>query len=172
MSLRQKVLSMIPAALLSLAPLTALAGPHGLKAHTHGAAQLSIALDGKALRLELELPGDSAFGFEKKPQSKDDQAKVDAALTLLRTKAQAIFALPPDLGCHVTKSEVETHYEGSHGEVHGTYDMTCTKAPAGSTLTLEIFKELPRVREVKVQIVTEGGQRGLTSKPEQNKITL
>ena len=67
-----------------------------LGAHVHGHGRLNIAIEGKKISLELEVPGADIVGFEHEPSTPDQKAaiaegraKLADALALFSPAAQA-----------------------------------------------------------------------------------
>jgi hypothetical protein len=160
---------------LALAFALAWSGPtlakKGHKAHEHGAAKLDVAVDGTNVSLALEMPGDDAFGFERAPKNDAEKAAIKEALTNLR-KPDTLFRFPPDAGCTSKIASVKAAQEatlnggkmpaGEHADVDADYTFACKKAPVGGSLTLGLLKVFPRLKSVRVQVVTGSTQSGQT----------
>ena len=84
----------------SLAPTRAAAHEPG--AHVHGVAELHVAIDGRALEIDLESPLDNLLGFEHPPRSDSERAAVRAMAARLR-QAQTMFVTPAAAQCKTTK---------------------------------------------------------------------
>lgn len=146
-------------ALLSTAAPTALAK----KAHEHGLATLSIAVEGDVAKVDLDVPGDGVFGFEHAAKSAADKKTVDEALKTMRERGAELFVFAADKGCEVKKAEVELETgKKGHNDVEGEYEFKCKAPLAGSDLKLGLLKVFPRVKKVKVQVVSGTNQSGKT----------
>ncbi|MEM7728411.1 MAG: DUF2796 domain-containing protein [Pseudomonadota bacterium] len=66
--------------------------------HVHGAAALSMALDGERLSVELESPLYNILGFEHAPDTAEQKDAVVAAQSTLSDPA-ALFAFSPEAEC-------------------------------------------------------------------------
>lgn len=55
-----------------------------LDTHVHGLSELTIAMEGKSLEIQLTSPAMNLVGFEHKASSKKDNAAVENATSLLR----------------------------------------------------------------------------------------
>jgi len=76
-------------------------------AHEHGIARLGLAVDGTRLTVDLELPAESVFGFERAPRSAEERATVAEALDRLRTGGAGLIAFPDGAICALDSAEVE-----------------------------------------------------------------
>ena len=87
-------------------------------AHEHGIARLGLAVDGTRLTVDLQLPAESVFGFERAPRSEEERATVAEALDRLRTGGAGLIAFPDGASCALDSAEVEAP-EGMEGDQEG-----------------------------------------------------
>ena len=90
-------------------------------AHEHGIARLGLAVDGTRLTVDLELPAESVFGFERAPRTAEERATASEALDRLRTGGARLIAFPEGVTCALDAAEVQAPegFEGDHvGESH------------------------------------------------------
>ncbi|MDM8348006.1 DUF2796 domain-containing protein [Pseudomonas sp. sp1636] len=150
---------------------------HGsLDAHEHGAAQLNVVLDGKALELQLESPAMNLLGFEHAPKSDADKAKVAAVHQQLE-QPHTLFGLSTG-DCTVTTQELEsplfaghidaheheheTSHKGEHSDIDAHYSLTCSKPDALQQLDLHaLFERFPATEKIQVQLIGPSGQQGV-----------
>ncbi len=129
------------------------------KAHVHGAATLNLAMEGTKGELEFETPAEGIIGFEQAPKTPAQKKAVADALAAFRTKANALFVLPPEAKCTLTPKEVDFHREGAqHAEMHAQYAVVCAKEPKGQ-LVLKALESYPNLREVTVVYVSNAQQK-------------
>jgi hypothetical protein len=64
-------------------------------------------VDGTRLTVDLELPAESVFGFERAPRSAEERATVAAALERLQTGGARLIAFPNGAICTLDSAEVE-----------------------------------------------------------------
>ncbi len=149
-------------------------------AHEHGIARLGLAVDGTRLTIDLQLPAESVFGFERAPRSAEERATVAEALDRLRTGGARLLAFPDGVTCALDSAEVEapegmegddagedqhaheqehTHEdEGSqHEEVHLLASLTCSGEPIGPA-SLRFADLLPDVVQVDLTVFTAAGE--------------
>ena len=91
-----------------------------LDAHEHGQSELSIAIEGKKVVMELEAPGADIVGFEHRAKTKKQRRALSAAKKALR-KISNVLTWPKEAGCTLKKAKVGYHVEGGddHGHDHG-----------------------------------------------------
>src|SRR6516162_4732569 len=90
-----------------------------LGAHVHGHGRLNIAIEGKKLSMELEVPGADIVGFEHEPSTAEQRAALAEAKARL-ANASMLFAPEPKAGCTLeqAKVSVEAGHEHEHHD-HG-----------------------------------------------------
>jgi hypothetical protein len=129
------------------------------KAHVHGAAQISIAMEGLKGEVEFEAPADGVIGFESEARTAAQKKQVQDTLELLRKKGGELVLFPAASGCKLTPKEVDVHREGAnHAEVHAHYDLVCAK-PLSGEIRFGVTKMFPRTKEVKVTYVSDQTQK-------------
>ena len=148
---------------------------HG--AHEHGAAELTVALDGQALVIELISPLDNLVGFEHAPANDTQRAALAEAGRLL-SDADAMFALPVAAACRFEHADIESPWpmaamapaagqaghahahptRGDHEEAVVTYRYTCAQPAALQQIEVRAFARFPRLREIRVEHATARGQ--------------
>ncbi|MEC9228998.1 MAG: DUF2796 domain-containing protein, partial [SAR324 cluster bacterium] len=96
-----------------------------LDAHEHGAAKVMMAMEGKMLQLQFEVPSDSLIGFEYSPESEKDRKVFAYAMTILSNPTN-LFDIPDEAECIPVGIKVSQtlfsgegeHHEGEHHD-HG-----------------------------------------------------
>ncbi|MDH3579624.1 MAG: DUF2796 domain-containing protein [Hyphomicrobiales bacterium] len=150
-----------------------------LDAHDHGHGTLNIAIEGKRIRMELEVPGADIVGFEHAAKSVGDKAKVKAAEKTLSSPL-SLFVLPDAAGCKVKSSDIsvlgEEHDvhaahdhrsdrhnqhadEKSHSEFHGEWTLTCANIDAITTMKFPYFTVFPGAEELEVKMISKNSQK-------------
>lgn len=143
---------------------------HG--AHAHGAAKLSIALEGQRLEMEFESPAHAVLGFEHEAKSAADRKRAEAALTLLKARFNEMVMLPPAAGCTARPEKVEVHQDGSHSEVHGQFVATCARPLEGGTVRFAFTKVFPEIAEVTVHFVSDKQQSSVVVQKDRGTLTI
>ena len=155
-------------------------------AHEHGIARLGLAVDGTRLTVDLELPAESVFGFERAPSSAEEQAMVAEALVRLETGSARLIAIADGSTCTLESAEVqapegadgdhaeEDHEDESHehedhedealededhqhADVRLLASLTCSSEPAGPA-SLRVADLLPDVVQVDLMVITAAGE--------------
>jgi hypothetical protein len=136
------------------------------KVHEHGAAKLSIAVEGTSALIMLESPSDNVFGFEHAPSNDKEKEVITTAMKVLREKAGDLFVFPAELGCTPQAVEVKAGQEdamknakaekGGKGETHNDidaeYKFECKSPLAGTVLKLGILTLFPKIATLAVQV--------------------
>ncbi len=152
-------------------------------AHEHGIARLGLAVDGTRLTVDLQLPAESVFGFERAPSSAEERASAAEALDRLRAGGARLIAFPDGTTCALDSAEVQvpegfvegdhagedqhahedeghqhTEDEGpQHTEVRLLASLTCSREPLGPA-SLRFADLLPDVVQVDLTVFTAAGE--------------
>jgi hypothetical protein len=72
------------------------------------------------------------------------------------------------------KTQKPQHREasGEHSEVQAAYRIECERSPAGTKVTFGVSKIFPDIHELKVQVLTDTRQTGLTIKNDRGAAEL
>lgn len=131
-------------------------------AHVHGVGSVSIAFDGNIGKVELTAPADSIVGFEKAPKTEAQKKKQAAALEKLSSKIADMVAFESGLACAFVQDHVEMK-AGEHGDVDGSWNVTCARNPIGTKITFEFQKFFPALRKVEIIALIGGLQKSLNA---------
>lgn len=134
--------------------------------HVHGEARLEVAIEQGSLELKLEMPLDSAVGFEHAP--KNDQQKAALSETLRRLEdAGSLWLINGDAGCVLKSAKVETPEFGAdgHADIDVNYVFECAHPDALKSIETTLFKALPRLHRIESQWVGPKGQGAQTLMP-------
>jgi hypothetical protein len=133
----------------------------GHAAHEHGIGKLNIAIEGVKIRLELELPGDTAYGFEHPAQSDEDKKAIEKAKTNL-SQASKLFQTDSKFKCVFSVSKIDPSVEDEdhdgHRELHATYAAVCSTTPVEGILKFHFDTALPRLHELRIQLIGDTTQ--------------
>ncbi|PPR64895.1 MAG: hypothetical protein CFH10_00118 [Alphaproteobacteria bacterium MarineAlpha4_Bin2] len=150
---------------------------HGHEAHEHGAANLSVLVDGKTLEIELHVPGADIVGFEHSAESDNDRAAVARALRTLRENAK-LFSPSEAAGCQITEAHAEygkdQQYKADDAhrgfETHRIY--TCKSPDRLEYIDVGLFQKFQTLKEVDAAVVGPRGQRGQELTPNDSRLKL
>lgn len=163
--------TVLPLIWLTIGLSSTLAFAHTLKAHVHGNAKITIALDSPTkANLDLDAPGESIFGFEHTATTDAEKKTFSSALNTLRTQGGTLVQFDSSLGCTFTTKSVGLEKEehdsgapaekgsGQHQDVNASYEVNCKNPITGSAAKVGIMKLFPRVKKVTVQFLSETNQ--------------
>ena len=170
------VCAAVTQALLSTAAFGQLERQHDV--HVHGTATGNMAIDGRELRLELEIPGINLVGFEHAPANNDQQAALDSATDFLRS-AEWLLA-DPRSSCEIASVSAHTHgfsddhdhdhhhehehehehhdHAGDghdHSEFHVVVMMECQSVDRLGWIDLRLFDDYPANEQMQIDVLTD-----------------
>ena len=114
-SMLQHPIFLIPMTALAVFLATSLQASE--RAHEHGVGQLSIAIEGNEVEIELVVPGADAVGFEHAARTDSERKAVVAAAEKLK-EAKRLIRLTSGAHCHVEKTEVASALLDSDKDEH------------------------------------------------------
>jgi hypothetical protein len=153
-------------------------GHRELGAHEHGRGSFNLAVEGKRVSIELEVPGVDIVGFEHAPSTPAQITAVDKAKVQLGAPL-ALFKLPAAAGCRVSEASVEVETGGhdhdhdkahgksdkadakkevKHTEFHAQYVLECSAPGAITSIDFAYFGAFAGAQKLDVAIVTAKGQ--------------
>ncbi|MEQ9555301.1 MAG: DUF2796 domain-containing protein [Rhodospirillales bacterium] len=169
------VAAAVLAGLLVAGPSSAAERGHG--AHEHGVGQLSLAVEGNVVEIEITAPGADIVGFEHAADTEADRAVLVAAAARLKD-AMTLFRFPPKADCRLEEAEVHSalldeahghekghvhekghgHKAEAHAEFRAHYHFRCADPAALSHIDLGYFTAFPAARELEARTITAKGQ--------------
>jgi hypothetical protein len=166
---------------------------HAHGAHEHGVAHADVAIDADGATIELTVTGADLVGFEGKAADDAARAKLETGRKTLIDGA-ALFAFAPADGCKPAgpgeladaaagdgKHDHDHDHDHAHADDAKSGDADAAASPAdwrvtyrytcedGATLTgfsTAVFKAIPSLAEVRVQLVAPAAQAGATLTPQ------
>lgn len=162
--------------------------------HKHGHARLAVAVDGLVISVELDTPAEGLYGFEHAAKSDDEKRVVAAANERFTVTPTTLFSVPERYGCKVTgtglesggktssqseevqKSDgtpsIKSDRHASHGDVTARIALRCQKALDGAKATVSLIKYFPRLKTLKVEVLTGKKQVSTTVTDPEQEIEL
>jgi hypothetical protein len=152
-----------------------------LGAHEHGVGRLNIAIEGKRVSMELQVPGADIVGFEHEASTATQKAAVKKAISTLEGPLN-VFKLPEEAKCKLAKAKVAAHAddeeehehgkaekkagakedegeeESHHSEFHAEYALDCAAPEKLTGIDFEYFDLFTSARKLDVNLVTDKGQ--------------
>jgi|GEM_PF-1465788 Protein of unknown function (DUF2796). len=131
------------------------------KAHKHGTANMSIALEGKQGKIVIRAPSSMVYGFETEAHSGKDRKLKDQGLLKLEEKISDAVVFKPELNCEIKKDMFQVNQEDKHADVEAEFRVTCQSGAAGSTIQMNPRKVFSRFKSLNVEISGDGVQKSV-----------
>ncbi len=144
---------------------------HNHKAHVHGAAKLTLAIedDGKTGSVDLDVSGDSIMGFEHEAKTVEEEKAKVTGFEKLRAGGNQVMKFNSSLDCKVTATKVEIEKEnpgethdarkhGTHSDINAAYEVKCENPLNGTSVQSGLFVLFPKIKSVSIQILTQAKQ--------------
>lgn len=136
-----------------------------LGTHVHGAATLTMVLEGNELQLALQSAAFNIVGFEQAP--KTSEQKQEVALALDNLAQGTWFSVSNEANCEVQGSDANTDltepgYNG-HGDFYANISLLCQSPARLHQLDLSLFNLTPALEKIDVQWVLNGKQGAATA---------
>lgn len=170
-----KPLALISLTLAALAPTLPAAAS---KAHVHGVAQLTVAVDGPTLSITLEAPLDGFVGFERAPRSDAERKLAAEALARLKDGA-ALFKPDAGAGCTLAEASVSAPVlepgakaGGEHADLDASYVFRCSSPQALRAVDVALFDAFKRLTRIEVQVAGSRAQSKTTLRRPARTVTL
>jgi len=154
------------------------------RAHVHGAARLTVALDAQALTLRLEAPLEGLLGFEHRPRTEAQRSAVARLQARLRS-AEGLFSFAPGAACRLMAGEarsavfdaglaisVPSSGRDDHGDLDATFEFRCDRPEAIDSIGIGLFDAYPRLRRLSVEGATDKGQWKRELRPPARTVAL
>jgi hypothetical protein len=146
--------------------------------HEHGVGRLNIAIEGKRVSMELEVPGADIVGFEHEASTAEQRAAVKKAKATLEG-ALAVFKLPAEAKCKLANADVKVQAEDEHeheheaadakhegeeeeghhhSEFHAEYAIDCAAPEKLTGIDFKYFDLFAGARKLDINLVTDRGQ--------------
>lgn len=142
-------------------------------AHEHGAADLSVAVDGSVLLVELSGALDNLAGFEHAPRNETQRQALFQAAQHLELP-EKLFELPAQAQCSLVEMERTVPYSSGdnaydetqgHADFHASYRFDCAVPQTLTQLEIILFDAFPRIQRLRAVMVTPAGQNIVTLNP-------
>lgn len=141
---------------------------HAASAHTHGTAEVQIAVDERGVTATLRIAGMSAIGFERAPRSTEETRRLD---DFRRTAARGdwlVWSAAAD--CRLIDSSVSapgfdepgSAANGQHAEFHATLNYRCTDRTLLSGVSVKLLDAAHSLDTVNVEWITPDAQGAAT----------
>jgi Protein of unknown function (DUF2796) len=171
--------AVILSALVATAPASAAgdkAAPERHRGHQHGAAKLQVSVDARSLQISFEGPADNILGFEHAPKNEAQKTTLARAEERLR-QPNLLFAVPPGAECQAQPVRLDTRLPAAgsgetHSEMQVDWRWECAKPQALTHVDVGLFKAFPRLKQLRVELVTPAGQTATVLRPGAARLKL
>ncbi len=137
---------------------------HAAEGHSHGTGSVEVSIDGGQISIALELPLDSAVGFERAPKTGKEKAALADAASLLND-AQAVFIPTANAKCAVASVQVSVPHAGGsaaakdgHADIDASYVFQCADPAALKGIETTLFKHFKRLYRLEARRIGPTGQ--------------
>jgi hypothetical protein len=152
--------------------------PSATEGHVHGEANLSVALEGTVLTLELSAPTHSLVGFEHTPQTGEEHAALERLIELLQ-QVEALFVPTPEAECQpqavriespvldpepetATRPIAETRQQPqAHAGLEAEFQFQCASPEVIGDIEVRLFDLFPAIKRLNVKLAGPKGRRHL-----------
>lgn len=162
--------------------------------HVHGTAQLTLALEGNELAIQLRSPADNVIGFEHPPKNETERYKLQQAVQQL-SNASAVFTVRDAAQCQAepgrvtsgllsdsshsdqnvttqTKAPDQDHDEHDHADFTAAYRWVCAQPQALGAIDIKIFALFSGFHTIKAEWVSPIGQGAKTLTASDHSVTI
>ena len=151
--------------------------------HEHGAAKLMMAMEGKKLQVEFEVPSESLIGFEHLPKSQSNRKNFNEAIKNLSDPSK-LFSMPNKAECllvgtNVSQSlfsneEEHGHDESEKSEIHSefksNYYWNCQHLDEIDSIGTQLMSFFFGIEEIRVNWISNNGQGSLELESKDDRI--
>lgn len=170
------------------------------RAHVHGVATLTLALENEVLEIQFESPAASLVGFEHKAVSLQEKQAIKQMQSLLKSpellfeftgaKCQSKEATI-DLSGGMASEEKEHDHHGhhhhkkenhhdhakekdhdSHSEIKASYLFSCQQSQNLTSVSIALFKQFPGIEKINAMWITNIRQDSAVLSADKNTISL
>ena len=153
------------------------------QAHLHGVAELTLAIEGNSVEINLESPSINIVGFEHKATSKQHIKAVDQAKAILESSSNLFFFSGTDCAIRqatidmsaLIEQEQDHHHhkhDDDHSEINASYLYQCSQGEKLDTVSVNLIALFPKLEQLKVMWLTNHQQGATTLTTASNLIRI
>jgi hypothetical protein len=156
---------------LILVSTHSLAQPKHGHAHEHGKGRLEISVDANQALGKLKVPLEALVGFERAPKTEAETNAINTMNQKLQNPG-AFFEANKDAECSpkLISSTIARDQAGKHADLDYQFDLNCAKLASLKQLSISLFSEYKRLKEIRVESVGPWGQKSVTAKRDSNTV--
>jgi Protein of unknown function (DUF2796) len=163
----------LPLCLLILIAPSALAQPKHGHAHEHGKGRLEISVDANQAIGKLKVPLEALVGFERAPKTEAETNAINTMNQKLQNPS-AFFVANQDAQCSpkLISSTIVRDQAGKHADLDYQFDLNCAKLASLKQLSIGLFSEYKRLKEIRVESVGPWGQKSAIAKRDSSTVSF
>ncbi len=163
----------LPITLLIFVAHDALAQAKVGHAHEHGKGRLELSVDGGKAVGKLKVPLEALVGFERAPKNEAETNAINALTQKLQNPATFLIA-NQEAECvpKLMSSNIVRDQAGKHADLEYQFDLNCAKLASLKKLSIGLFAEFKRLKEIRIESVGPWGQKSFTAKRDSNSISF
>lgn len=155
------------------------------QAHLHGAAELTLALEGNVLEISLESPAANIVGFEHKATSEKHMKAVEEARVKLESSGLFLFfgsdcslkQAKVDMSSVIEHVRQHSHDHGdkdrnNHSEINANYSYECSKGEKLKALSVDLISLFPAIETLEVMWLTDSQQGAIELTEKSNIVRI
>lgn len=124
-----------------------------LSAHVHGEVQLSLAVDGQQMALEIKSPAESLLGFEHRPKNEQQKTKWSELQASWKKNLWGIIEFPEDLKCTPNNQEIQMKADDGHADIEASALIDCQTNLASKEIKLIMMRQFASIKKLKVDVL-------------------
>jgi hypothetical protein len=163
----------LPLSFLIFAIPHSLAQPKHGHAHEHGKGRLEISVDANQAIGKLKVPLEALVGFERAPKTEAETNAINTMNQKLQNPS-AFFVANKDAQCSpkLISSTIVRDQAGKHADLDYQFDLNCAKLASLKQLSIGLFSEYKRLKEIRVESVGPWGQKSATVKRDSSTVSF
>jgi Protein of unknown function (DUF2796) len=158
--------------LILVAPHSIAQPKHG-HAHEHGKGRLEISVDANQAVGKLKVPLEALVGFERSPKTEAETNAINTMNQKLQNPS-TFFVANKDAECspRLISSTIVRDQAGKHADLDYQFDLNCAKLAALKQLSIGLFSEYKRLKEIRVESIGPWGQKSATAKRDSSTVSF
>ena len=143
---------------------------HG-HAHEHGKGRLEISVNANQAIGKLKVPLEALVGFERAPKTEAETNAINTMNQKLQNPG-SYFVANKDAECSpkLISSTIVRDQAGKHADLDYQFDLNCAKLVSLKQLSIDLFAEYKRLKEIRVESVGPWGQKSVTAKRDSSTV--
>lgn len=156
--------------LMLFAPYSLAQPKHG-HAHEHGKGRLELGVDANNALGKLKVPLEALVGFERAPKTEAETNAINTMNQKLQNPG-TFFVANKDAECSpkLISSTIVRDPAGKHADLDYQFDLNCAKLASLKQLSIGLFSEYKRLKEIRVESVGPWGQKSVTAQRDSNTV--